>query len=141
MSRTTSNVGASGFSVKHGLPARATAATYSRWNRVGVMFTTASTSGLSMTERQSVPVCSTAPTMRHDALDAGQVGIRRGGDAHEPVVGEEAQRGRVRLRDRAAPDQTEPQRLPGLGAHGVREKLGAASDSPCNASSGSRRSP
>ena len=90
------------------------------------MFTTASTSGLSITARQSVPVCSIAAEDLHDALDAGGIGIGRGGHAHEPVVGEEPQRGRVRLRDRAAADQAEPQRLPG-SLTAAREKLGAAS--------------
>ena len=44
-SRTTENGGANGFSVNNGFPDAATASTYSRWNRVGVMSTTASTSG------------------------------------------------------------------------------------------------
>ena len=72
-----------------------------------------------------------------DPVDALGIGIGRRGDPHEPVVGEEPQRRRVRLRDRAAPDQPEPQRL----THELREKLGAAFDGPCSASIGSWRSP
>ena len=72
-----------------------------------------------------------------DACNSGGIRIGGRGHSHEPVVRQESQRRRVRLRDRAAADDAEPERI----AHEVGEKLGAVSDWPCNASNGSRRSP
>ncbi len=137
MSHTMSKVGASGFSVKHGLPASAIAAdvvavearrrdVHHRVD-VGVPDDLHSV-GAGVLDR---------PVDARDPLDAGRIRVGRRNDAHQPVVGEEAQRRRVRLRDRPAADDSEPKWV----AHAFRENDGASLDSPCSASIGSRRSP
>ena len=100
--------------MNNGLPAAQVASTYSRWKRVGVMSTTASTSGfVDHLVTVGAAVLDIADD-GHEAIDAARVGIGRRDAAHEAVVGEEPDRDGVRLRDRAAADHAEPQRL----AHG-----------------------